>query len=337
MPKGIFTKLGKKVRNVFVWSSITIGFLLVLDFLYLQDKCILEKAVESEKIQRYNSKKLGFRFYCKSSQIIANIYNSLLVSIITLVFIELTLHPESIKEIKKIYNASQATRYIKSFYRNNNEYNDEIRKKIRELKNDEEVKLLGLVKDIDILTTSIDQGQLIEKLKKGCKIKILLVYPSLDNSLLRCLQNSHQNLKYEDENTIITKLKYFLTIADTLERNLDLDIKGEIEVRLQKNTYSSICYFSTKLSSGDSMAFIWMYFFGSTSLEYPAFEILEPELLNDVERHFEHLWSKSPPILTYHGQQKLSNKEKNNELKINCENLRKLCKSNQSNQSNQST
>ena len=241
--KGIFTKLGQKVKNVFIWSSLVIGILLVVDFFYMQNKCEYEKKVED----------LNFEFSCKSSQLIANIYNSLLASIITLVFIELTLHPETIKEIKKIFNTSQATRYIKAFFRNKNYYNEEIRKKLWTLRNNEEVKLLGLVKDIDILTSSIDQGKLIEKLEIGCKFKIILVYPSTDNSLLRCLQNSHSILEHEDENSIISKLKYFLTIADSLEKNMD--IKGEIEVRLQVDTYSSICYFSTNLYSKEFKAF----------------------------------------------------------------------------------
>ena len=71
-----------------------------------------------------------------------------------------------------------------------------------------------------------------------------------------------------------------------------------------------------------------MYFFNEDSLEYPAFKILEKDLLNDVERHFEHLWKKSVPILKYNGQLK-----DDSILKFNSENLRRLCKSNLSDSS----
>ena len=214
MSKGVFTKLGEKVKNVIGISSIiALGF-FSLDLFIIQDNCNAENEKRLKKIlpitqntnediitnesQETEEKGRGSdtRFPdCKFSQIIANIYNSLFVSIITLLFIELTLHPETIKEIEKIFG-SKATRYIKSFYRNNDTYNEKIRKNLRGLENNEKVKLLRLIKDMEILTTSIDEGKFTEKLKKGCKFKILLVHPSSDNFLLRCLQNSHKNLRY---------------------------------------------------------------------------------------------------------------------------------------------
>ena len=111
---------------------------------------------------------------CKSSQIIANIYNSLFVSIITLLFIELTLHPETIKEIEKIFETSRATKYIKSFYLNNDTYNEKIRKKLRLLEDNEEVKLLRLLKDMEIITTSIDEEKFTEKPKKSVTLRYFL-------------------------------------------------------------------------------------------------------------------------------------------------------------------
>ena len=338
MSKSVFTNFGQKVTNILGLSLAIALILFIIDFSIMQDNCNVENEKRLKKIlienrkknediitnesQKIERKKRGSDTRlpdCKSSQMIANIYNSLFVSIITLWFIELTLHPETIKEIEKIFKTSKATKYIKSFYRNNDTYNEQIRKKLRDLGNNEEVKLLGLVKDMDILTTSIDEGKFTDKLKQGCKFKILLVHPGSDNSLLKCLQKSHKILRYKDENSIISDLNYFQIIADNLER--DQDIKGEIEVRLQKNTYSSICYFSTNSSSEKKFkAFIWMYFFNENSLEYPAFEILEKDLLNDVERHFEHLWKQSDSILKYNGERK-----DDSILKFNSKNLRQLC------------
>lgn len=299
----VFTQLGKKVRNVFIGSSVIIGVLLALDFFYIQNKCTLENTVRTDKITEFNQQKPRIKFYCKTSLMIANIYNSLLVSIITLIFIELTLHPETIKEIKNIFNSSQSTRYIKSFYPNRKDYNDQIITKIRELKDDEEVKLLGLVKDIHILTT-IDSTKIVEQIEKGCIFKVLLLYPSSNNLLLNCIQKSHPTLQYTDENFIKNEFNLFKVIANNLNKNPNL--KGEIELRLQNSIYSPICYFSTKdnRSPKDFMAFIWMYMFNSKGLEYPAFEILDSQLLNDAEKHFDHLWSKSHSVLKYNNENK---------------------------------
>ena len=76
--------------------------------------------------------------------------------------------------MKKFFKTSKATKYIKSFYRDKDTYNEEIRKNIRELGNKEEVRLLRLVKDMDILTTSIDEEKFTEKLKKDVTLRYLL-------------------------------------------------------------------------------------------------------------------------------------------------------------------
>ncbi len=290
----IFTNLGIKVRNVVAWSSFIFVILLILDLSYLQNKCELQQQANKPDIE----------FYCQSSKIISNIYESLLVSIITILFIELSLRKDNIEEIKEIFNSSQSTRYINAFYPNRDIYNRQIVTRIKALKEQEEVRLLGLAKDIHILNT-VDSPTIQEKIEKGCKFKILLLYPSPDNLLMQCLQKSHRNLKYIEE-SIKGDFIFLRTIVDDL--TIKSSIRGEIEVRLLKDIYSSICYFSTKdnRSSQDFMAFIWMYFFNSKGLEYPAFEILDKQLLNDAEQHFNHLWEKAYFLLKFNDTTKIS-------------------------------
>ena len=121
------------------------------------------------------------------------------------------------------------------------------------------------------------------------------------------MQNTHSSLKHT-EGSIRGDLLFFKTLTESL--NKCSDIRGEIEVRLQNNIYSSICYISIKDDRypEDFMAFVWMYLFNDQSLKYPSFEILDKQLLADTEQHFEYLWNKSQSILKY------NNKTKTNKL-----------------------
>jgi len=296
----LLTDLGVKVKNLICCLFIASIFLLITDVVYLQKKCIKINNTQIPELSLSN--KINTGSFCLTSQIISNIYNSLIVSIIMILSLEISLRKDTVEEIKQIFTSSQATKCLKSFHLNKNVCSSLISAKIRNIKIEEEVKILSLTKDISILT-NIDLATIKEKILKGSKFKILLLYPHSDNRLLYCLQNTHQSLRHI-KGSIDGDLLFFRSIAESL--NKCSDIEGEIEVRLQKDIYSSICYFSIKDNRcpKDFMAFVWMYLFDERGLKHPSFEILDEQLLEDTEQHFKYLWNKSQSILRYNNNTK---------------------------------
>ena len=145
----LLTDLGVKVKNIVSYLSVAFISLLIIDIAVLQNKCTEQNKVQIPGLNTDNQRNRGF---CITSQITSNIYNSLLMSIITIIFLELSLRKDTIEEIKDIFKSSQATKCLKAFYLNKDICVSMVSAKIKNIKIEEEVKILSLTKDISILT-----------------------------------------------------------------------------------------------------------------------------------------------------------------------------------------
>lgn len=227
-------------------------------------------------------KQSTFNLSCFLSPIVWNIGSSLITSVITIAVAEIALRDEILQQIQEIWNSRQATRYIKAFYPKQKQHKEVIWTNIKNAQADQEIKLLGLSEELKLLGDSSDIKMLKNKLKLGCHFKILILHPN--SSIFGCMEEV--GLK-ESRDRLRGDVTILQTIANSLSGK-ETEIKGSIEVRLQKDLFSPICYYS---SSGINI--VWMYFSNPESCEYPGFDILDSELINEAELHFNHLWDCS--------------------------------------------
>jgi hypothetical protein len=67
-------------------------------------------------------------------------------------------------------------------------------------------------------------------------------------------------------------------------------IEGSIDVRLHKDLFSPIGYYS----DSQSFTLVWMYFSDhQEGSEYPAFDINNRNLIQSADNHFDNLWGRT--------------------------------------------
>lgn len=261
--------LGKRLSKVL---SITFIFglgLCALNDYYLKKECEVGK--QSTALS------------CFLSPIAWNLGSSLITSVFTIAVAEIALRDEILQQIQEIWNSRQATRYIKAFYPKQKLYKQLILDNINNAQPNQVIKLLGLSEELKFLGNSSDIKMLKDKIKSGCHFKILILHP--DSSVFGSMETvGCNNFKESLRGDVLSILK---KIADDLSKK-ETDIKGSIEVRLQKDLFSPICYYS---SSGINI--VWMYFSNSEGFEYPGFDILDEALIKEADLHFDNLWEKS--------------------------------------------
>jgi hypothetical protein len=203
-----------------------------------------------------------------------------------------------LQEIEKIFKKIESTRQIKSFFSKQEEYKDAIESSIRSGLFGKEVKFLGLFEDARLF----DSGSLISAIKKnlyhGCHIKILLLHP--ESILFECLIKAGYINSSRKEKGKFRKRMHG-TLPDKLEdlkiqlqKDYGPNIKGSIEIRVHKDMFSPIGYYS----DGRDNNFIWMYFSTGDEgiIEYPGFSILEDDsFAMSSDKHFDCLWEKTTP------------------------------------------
>lgn len=209
-------------------------------------------------------------------------FRSLPLLLHTILVAELALRDEILQQIQEMWNSRQVTRYIKSFYPKQKLYKQLILDNINNAQPNQEIKLLGLSEELKFLGNSSDLRMLKEKIKSGCHFKIFILHP--DSSVFGSMETvGFKNFKESLRGDVIV-LKQ---IADYFSGK-EQEMKGSIEVRLQKDLFSPICYYS---SSGINI--VWMYFSNSEGFEYPGFDILDEALIKEAYLHFDNLWEKS--------------------------------------------
>lgn len=301
MSKGIFSKLGKTVKKIVFRTSFIFALFFIIDVYFLQDKCRSNQeyaknlGYDQVPEKRANNSRQTVLFpFCTISQLTINIYNSILASIITLCLIELAMHEDTVEEIRKIFNSSNAIEYIKSFKIDTNVNHQDMAQKIKDSKSGDEIKIIGLENEVSILK-AVNVGIIEQKVKEGVKFKILVL--DIESSLTDCLQKTHNDFR-RIKNTLRGNYEIFSTLRDRLGgENFNVDEKFELKVK--KDIYSPVCYFSFKNSrlEEDFMGYVWMYFFSEGGIQYPAFEILDSSLFREAEKHFDYLWGNSKHYL----------------------------------------
>lgn len=80
-------------------------------------------------------------------------------------------------------------------------------------------------------------------------------------------------------------------LARALQTELSDDkLKGELEIRVHNNLFSSIGYYSDSVDN----SLIWMYFSDhKDGIEYPALHVINQDLIKDADDHFDNLWLRS--------------------------------------------
>lgn len=215
---------------------------------------------------------------------------SLVTSGITILLLEILLKKESIKEIEKIFNASEATRSIKAFYPRLNLYKGYIQDNIEQAPKDQEIKMLGLASlELDILQ-EVGRTKLIEKIcLQGCNLRIILLHP--DSSLLKCVENLGYERSREEITGIVHRVfrTFFNDLTEYVNKHqLEGKVSGSIEVRMHKDIFSPIFYYS-----GEQLDIVGLYCTVGANTEHPAFDIIDRDFKKELDKHFEGIWDKS--------------------------------------------
>jgi hypothetical protein len=273
----LFTNTGRKVIKHLGFIILISAALILLDEFYLKYQC--------KKIEKSNS------LQCSASSLIGDLGWNLFQIAITIWFVDIGLKRETIEEIQKIFNSTQATRYIKGFYPQQENYRRLIEDNFKNIRPDQEIKLLLLYEEISLFQGE-NLNRIRDKVVDGCTMKFLVVHP--ESSLLPCLEQGGfpPNSSQSSLMNLSIKLKQIVEKLDRLSKNNTSKIKGSLEVRLHKDVFSPIGYYS----DSRDLALVWMYLSNhNDGHEYPALEISYSDLdqIKKIEEHFEHLWQKA--------------------------------------------
>jgi hypothetical protein len=274
-----------------------------------------------EKVCTNNSEKLECVYLAPYAR---EMSTSLVTSAITILAIEILLKRESLEEIKKfksesieeikeILKATEATRSIRAFYSKFNLYKEEIVNDIKQAPKAQEIKMLGLSSlELEILG-GVGANKLIEKIcREGYNLRIIILHP--ESMLLKCLEKlEYRRTRSQINGRVHDTFKTFvidLTNYVKLHKLQD-KILGSIEVRTHKDIFSPVFYYS-----GNKLNIVGLYFSLGKQSEHPAFDILDMEMKEQVDNHFEEIWDKSSGIGTILKWNIQGNSDVNNVMEI---------------------
>ncbi|NEP26136.1 hypothetical protein [Moorena sp. SIO3I6] len=268
----LITKTGIKVIQ-------KISLLIIIGIsLFAMDEYYLQKGIKCDEKETIN-------WQCNASPLLGNLGTSLFQVALTFWVVDIGLKRETLEEMEKVFRATQATKHIRGFYSQREEYNHLIEKNFKESRK-QEIKLLCLSEDLNIFNQQ-NMNIIRDKIKEGCELKILLLHP--ESSLIECLNHTGLTPNLEMMRSLFFKLGELKKQLIKYIKN-NHKIQGAIEVRLHKNAFSPIGYYS----DCQDFTIVWMYFSDQNDgHEYPAFHINNMNLIESAENHFNNLWTKT--------------------------------------------
>jgi hypothetical protein len=91
-------------------------------------------------------------------------------------------------------------------------------------------------------------------------------------------------------NNFSIKLNQLNNDLENFRAKPNAKIKGSIEVKLHKDLFSPIGYYS----DSKDFEFVWMYLSDDyDGNEYPAFHMVNQQLIKKTGNHFENLWRRT--------------------------------------------
>jgi hypothetical protein len=215
--------------------------------------------------------------------------NAIATSIISIFYLEILFKKESIREIEKIFNATEATRSIKAFYSSKKQYKHLIVQDIEQATENQEITMIGLASLEVFILADVGKEKIKENIcKKGCNFKVLIIHP--ESSLLSCLKENGYERSFVDLSAPIRRA--FIGLVSNLENYQEAQKTksiGGIEVRLYKGMFSPNFYYS-----GTNINMVGMYFSLQEDAEdYPAFDVHDEGIKKLLDNHFDMIWEKS--------------------------------------------
>ncbi|MBC1241622.1 hypothetical protein GNE10_31880 [Nostoc sp. 2RC] len=271
----ILTETGRKIIKKTVLISIISIILYGIDNYHLKPKC---------KINQESS-------FCYFSPVISDLGGKIFQALLLLWLVDLGLKRETLNEIEEIFKRTQATKYLKGFYSKKEDYEEIIKISFQATTLGNEIKMLCLFETEIGMLCAEDFRKIKDKVISGCKLKILILHP--ESKLLECLETTGHITKDVYRNRAKVFLDKLSSLCNSLEdhHHRNIPIKGAIEVKLHKDLFSTIGYYS----DSKDCSIVWMYFADTYAKgsEYPALHIANREIIDDVEKHFEYLWLKA--------------------------------------------
>jgi hypothetical protein len=218
--------------------------------------------------------------------LLKDIGSSLIVASILLLILEIGLRKDFIEDIENIFKAGQPSGYIKTFHPKRQEFDADITTDLLQSRSGDTIDIIGISQRI-VFSERPGIETLHNTIKEGCNLRILLLHPA--SQMLPCIENLSKdygfpNLKLSLQETLEGRVAQ---LVHQLEEDLK-EIKGSLEIRMYKDFFSSISYYSSK-----RMTLIGIYFSHISGTLCPAFQIINSEFLETAKGHFDKIWKSS--------------------------------------------
>ena len=273
----LFTNSGiKSIRILALIIIAGISFLFIKNSL-LQEKC--------DKNSDHGTSSL-IKIECLFYPYIGEIGLAFIQAVITIIFFEFALKKASLEEVQDIFKVSQAIQYIDNFYDQRSDYNHLIEDSLKSAVPQQEIKFITLSEELTLLSED-NIRSIANKVIDGCHIQALLIHP--DSCLIHCLERSGFTHHLSRATLEVLAIKFF-KLSQWLK--FEEDIKGSLEIRLHKDLFSPIGYYS----DSQNTQIIWLYFSDRKNKnEYPAFHMAnnDNKLIEFTENHFNSLWQRT--------------------------------------------
>ena len=188
------------------------------------------------------------------TDIAKNIGITLLSSVLTVAFVDMTVQRESLEEFQSLLDITKKNRDLQGFFLKKSDYESLIEQEFFDLRPNKVIKILLISSEEFSIFTNEKRKYIKELVKNGACIKILILHPL--SSLNSCIGN--YPLAYKPRYS--TLYYFFKEIYNDLFNSCDASsIDGSLEVKLHRDTYSSVGYFSSKNGSKINCQLVWLH------------------------------------------------------------------------------